>query len=689
MLHVDDAREVLRSVGLVSGLPLTEIHSRLSTGLRLHDTGQRLLAFYLHEMDVGRLYQATGHSSTAHYALARLGMDRRRTSELIAVGRKLLTLPVIDTAFCAHEIGWSVVLLLASVATPEHEAAWLARALACTYRRLALEVRLARPGRPPRAAGDRKGLAEIRFPIETKVAATTFQKMDLAKKKLSEECGRLLADDEVFDAMADLVLTTEDDGSVPGRTRVSSSLYKIVLRSEEGGVLCTDTEVGLVPIDDARAAAIRCDAECIDESEEASSSEHSSDHVAEAHRHVAPKTPASLRRHVLLRDGLRCRCCGSRRTLMVHHVEYRADGGPTCLANLITLCERCHGMIHANLLSIVVGKDATDVRFVGSRGRPVEDALGATLPTGDRLAVDRDASSPGAPRIAALDAVPDHVDASWWRANAHRIRVGTRGLEIEDGSALAPEDAEAPAARIEPVPFDEAFAGIVAQDALLGRLRTAAGGSARRGNSFPHTLFAGPAGTGKTTLARGISAHLGARLVSTSGPHLRDVGDLLRVLADVGEGDVLFLDEAHAVPRIVLESIYEALDARRLSLLLQQGARAYPVRFDLPRFTLVAATSEEQELPVAFRSRFGIRETLRFYDRDDLACLLAHAADRQGFPLEAQASECLAEAARGTPREGRGSSSASSTTPRRCGPAEWTRRRWPTPSPPWASTRTA
>src|SRR5262245_7006376 len=136
MLPLSSVRQALESAGLVQGLPLSEIHTRLRTGLRLHETGQRILAFYLNEMDVGRLYQASGHSSTAFYAQSRLGLERRRTAELVAVGKKLLTLPAIDHAFCKQEIGWSKVLLLITVATPEHEDAWLARAQTLTCREL-------------------------------------------------------------------------------------------------------------------------------------------------------------------------------------------------------------------------------------------------------------------------------------------------------------------------------------------------------------------------------------------------------------------------------------------------------------------------------------------------------------------------------------------------------------------------
>ncbi len=642
MTSIEESQKVLEAAGLVRGLALSEIHSRLASGLRLSDSGQRILAFYFGEMDAGRLYQATGHSSTAHYAEARLGLDRRRTSELLAVGKKLLTLPAIDAAFCKEEIGWVKVLLLVPVVTPEHEDAWLARARESTCRDLALETRLARPGSPPPSPGNRKGLAEIRFPFEAQLSALTFQMIDLAKKKLSEECGRTLSDAECLEAMGAMVLSTDADGNIEGRKRVSSSIYKIVLVPEkEGGSLTTATEAGPIPLPEAQSASLYCDGETVDAREDVG--------VKNDPAALDPKTPGWLRHHVLARDHFRCRNCGSRHNLMVHHVKYREDHGPTCASNLVAVCGRCHGLVHAGLLKIV-GEDAADVRFLDAKDRPVEEAA---PPSDPALVLPRDvpATVPPAP-LVTLRTLPAAIDGAWWRAHGHLVRFGTGGLEFHDGMALAPEAIPPSPQPVAPVPFAEAFQGIVGQDALLARLRTAATARGIRGKAFPHALFSGPAGTGKTTLAHRLAFHLGSRFVKTSGPLLQDVHQLLRVLADLREKDVLFLDEAHRVPPEALEALYEALDARSLSLLLHQGASVRAVRFDLPRFTLVAATSEEHTLSDAFKSRFGIRETLGWYDPEDLARLLETATTTQGFTMDEDALWSLARAARGTPREG-------------------------------------
>ena len=562
------------AVELRHGLAVAEVHNHLARGLWLRDTGQRILAFYLTEMATRRLHQRTGHSSTAQYAEARLGLEPRRTRELIAVGKALLALPAIDGAFCEERIGWSKVLLLMRVANPEHETAWLERALALNCRGLALEVRLSRAGGPPRKPGDRKGLPEVRFPVSMSLPTLAHRKFELAKQKLSAERGRPMTDAECVEAFAELFLDLEEDGSVEGRTRVSSSLYRIVLREDgPAGEVVADTELGPVPVADA--SVFRCDAEHVH-----------ADGTLPHGTLDAPTSPA-LRRRVLARDGHQCRACRSRTGLMVHHIRYRSKGGRTKSWNLITLCTSCHALVHDDLL-VLEGRTAERIRFSSADGDAVAGSSGA-IGAGPRL-----------------------------------NRNGERSPPENSGSPMPPLP-------LKPMERAEAFAGIVGQDALLDRLDATARGSRARGKLFPHALFAGPPGTGKTTLSRGVAALVGARLHATCGPNLPDTGALSDLLSGVHKGEVVFIDEIHAVPRPVLEALYESLDSRR--------------------FTLLAATTEDGDLPDALHTRFGLRESLAFYDEDDLAVLAEHAARGQGVSLSPDAAQRLAVAARGTPRE--------------------------------------
>ena len=397
---LDASCDLVEPIELVAGLPVGVVQQKLNIGVRMQDTGSRLVAFYLVEMEARRLYQATGHGSTVHYAQNRLSLEPRRSRELLSVGRKLLELPAMDEAFCRGEISWSQAVLLTRVAVPEHEQAWLDLARESTCRELSLEVKRSRPGSKPRDPEDRKGLAEIRFPIAADVSALAFQKWELAKKQLSEERGTAISDAECMEILAAMLLSTEEDGSLPGRKRARSSLFRLVVHqdggagveAEEGQLRASlETEEGPVPLDRATLASIQCDAETIREVDAGPEAQDpggkgSGGKGIELVRDG--KTSAALRERVLTRDGHCCRSCASRYDLMVHHIRERSQGGPTRPDNLITVCMRCHGLVHADLLVLEGGHQAR-VRFVDREGRSLQSA-GEPLPASALTRLTRD-----------------------------------------------------------------------------------------------------------------------------------------------------------------------------------------------------------------------------------------------------------------------------------------------------------
>ena len=339
-------QEALASIHLTRDLTLDQVETHLRLGLGLHDNGHLVLAFYLADMAARELHQEAGFTSTAAYAEGVLELDVRRARELIAVGRKLRVLPAVLEAHRLQRIGWTKVLQLVKVASPEHEEAWLAFALTHNCRELALEVRLTKPGHAPRGSGNRKGLREIRFSLRTRVPVLTHKKLSLAQEKLEAERGGSVTQAECIDVLAEHFLTTDDDGSVPGRKPIDSSLYRIVVRPDEAappderepGLVVHEDDLGYVPIDrvsedgerdGARSACLRCDALAVQATDDAQSSEKDK------------AVSKALRRRVLARDDHRCRACGGRHRLHVHHIQFRMHGGRTLIANLISLCNLC------------------------------------------------------------------------------------------------------------------------------------------------------------------------------------------------------------------------------------------------------------------------------------------------------------------------------------------------------------
>jgi Holliday junction DNA helicase RuvB len=312
-------------------------------------------------------------------------------------------------------------------------------------------------------------------------------------------------------------------------------------------------------------------------------------------------------------------------------------------------------MIHEGLLEIV-GHHAEDARFVNREKKPLDDAVVAESLLAALRVAPPSGTAPAAEAVVRLEEVPDVVDGRWWRRHAHLVQFGSRGLEWTPGSPLLEGEPTADdSAQEAPTPCEDAlrvaFARIVGQEALVARLEAAAAGSAARGKPLPHVLLSGPPGTGKTTIAEALAASVGRRVVKATGALLQDVGQLLRLVGDLREGDVLFLEEAHAIPRPVLEVLYEAMAERRVSLTLHAGPHARAVTLALAPFTLVAATTEDGDLPAPFVSRFGLRESLGFYSSGALAAVAREGARAHGVELEPDAAGRLADLARGTPRE--------------------------------------
>jgi len=210
-------------------------------------------------------------------------------------------------------------------------------------------------------------------------------------------------------------------------------------------------------------------------------------------------------------------------------------------------------------------------------------------------------------------------------------------------SGRKPEDIDA---ALRPKALDE----FVGQKAARENLRVFIAAAKQRGDALDHVLFYGPPGLGKTTLAQIIAREMGVGFRSTSGPVIAKSGDLAALLTNLEDGDVLFIDEIHRLNPAVEEVLYPAMEDRALDIMIGEGPSARSVRIDLPRFTLVGATTRQGLITTPLRDRFGIPVRLQFYSVEELEAVVRRAAGLLAAAISEDGAREIARRARGTPR---------------------------------------
>lgn len=195
-----------------------------------------------------------------------------------------------------------------------------------------------------------------------------------------------------------------------------------------------------------------------------------------------------------------------------------------------------------------------------------------------------------------------------------------------------------------------AFNDYIGQEKVKENLRIACQAAKKRGESVDHLLFYGPAGLGKTSLARIISKEMGVGFKGTSGPIIERPGDLAAMLTSLDVNDVLFIDEIHRLPRIIEEVLYSAMEDFEIDILIGQGPAAKSVKVPLKPFTLVGATTRSGMLTSPLRDRFGITARLDYYKNEDLQKIIIRSADLLGVSISEDAALEIGARSRGTPR---------------------------------------
>jgi Holliday junction DNA helicase RuvB len=642
---------------LRDGLSPAEVDQEIARGCRAGDIGHRTVAFYLAECADRGLHQALGHPSVIPYAVKRHGIPRRCARDLVATGRALRNLVKIDAAFIRGDVVWSKVRAIVKVAEPATEDAWLAFARTRTIDEVETEAAIAKKGDEPRKS--RKGLHEVRFTMQLRVGATLHEQYLLARKKLSAELGHEAKDEEVAGALLDNYLRGRGDDA-----RAGDSLYRVVLdlRPGEGAGIRSDD--GPVPVDDATAEAICCDAGVLAQD-------------GRPDPRYSPPISDGLRERIRARDGYRCVACSSRFEPHVHHIVFRERGGTNAMSNLATLCRACHALVHGGFLTIegraphalvfrnASGEQLTAPAIVVARtGEPPLQIVTASGPIGPPGATE--AATPSRP--VQLADVPELIDSDWMARHGHLVSADPKRTVLRfetghpaDAPAAASSDAGAGGGPIGPLAADprekprslhrpDDLDGVVGQSAVVSALRLAVAAATASGEMPDHVLLTGRPGLGKTTLARAFARELGGRLrvidASTLDHPLTLIGNLL----DARDRDVIFLDEIHALPQRVAESLYGALEDGRIALQFSDGLRTRPVTFALPKVTFVGATTDPGMVPEPLLDRFPMRADLDPYGKDDLAEIVRRAARRDGIAIGDEGADVLAGAAGGCAR---------------------------------------
>ena len=684
-------------------LTAEELHKLLLKSHLIGNRARRSFMKYLLAMECSRFYRELGFSSVAAYADRFFRLSHSLVYEYLEVARKLGELPLCDKVFKDEGLPYRCLRLIVKIATEETEAEWIAFARQKTWKQLEAEVKDALKKGRKRPRKNQNTLPAVTVllsfalgPDEHDIVAKGLGK---AASELSGSIGggRIEPKDALLYAMR-LLLETDP----PGANRVGrpDSLNRILYhRCPECRRAFLPTPDGLVEIPGSVVDRIEPEAEKITirpEEEERPASEPvpSGERTGPVPMDQRDRPNSRLIiTKILARAGQVCEnpFCRRQIGLQGHHIRWREDGGRTEIWNEAVACSLCHAALCQGLLT-VEGDPLTGLKWtprVDTLGITLADEVGSTAAApevrvvqaalepengrslagdvvekglklsaaADSAAAGTSAAPPAAPpdlSVEAVEALPPEVSNGELRSVASRLEWNSQ-RRIFMYKARAEVVLPVPQGRLDPHgkhdPLrPERFADIVGLRRVVANLELVSRAARERGEAVGHVLLSGPAGLGKTTLARAMAAELGTSFRSVMGSALEEPHQLLPLLAELEPRSILFIDEVHRVKKECQDHLYTALEYGFMEIPIAQGTRVEPVRFNLNPFTLVAATTSAGMLTEPFRARFKTYEELDFYAEEDLALIVKGAAGRLGLAIRPDAAAAIACRSRGTPR---------------------------------------